>query len=205
MPGHNTAKKRKSSYTKEADNHRNCPLNLRINKNLSPLRKRKPQRERRLPRVRKPSKTVEQPSSPTVEENSRKEKKGPAHLVKSTAKAKAETKKIISARIQTSPVPAPPKETQTPRRGKKESETQTPAIKTPATMNEVDYSVSGHHLVLMMQTFATALAAQLNITLQTEQVKKATRATFNATKFLTRTSENKMGRQKKCQSVWMRA
>ena len=33
MPGHNTAKKRKGSYTKEADNLRDCPLNLRINKN----------------------------------------------------------------------------------------------------------------------------------------------------------------------------
>ena len=43
----------------------------------------------------------------------------------------------------------------------------------------------------MMQTFVTALAAQPNITLQTEQVKKATRATLNATKFLTRTSEGK--------------
>ena len=32
-PGHNPAKKRKGSYTKEADNLRNCPLNLRIDKN----------------------------------------------------------------------------------------------------------------------------------------------------------------------------
>ena len=34
MPGHNnTAKKREGSYTKEAGNLHNCPLNLRINKN----------------------------------------------------------------------------------------------------------------------------------------------------------------------------
>ena len=151
-----------------------------------------------LPRVRKPSKTVEQPSSPTVEENSRKERKGPAHLIKSTvkAKAKAETKKMVSAQIQTSPVPAPAKETQTPRRERKESETQTPATKTLATMKEGDYSLSRHQLVLMMQTSA-ALIAQLNIKLQTEQVKKATRATLNATKFLTRSSKDKTRRQNK--------
>ena len=64
-------------------------------------------------------------------------------------------------------------------------------------MKEGDYSLSGHQLVLMMQTFATTLAAQLNITLQTEQVEKATRATLNATKFLTRTSEGKTRRQNK--------
>ena len=49
----------------------------------------------------------------------------------------------------------------------------------------------------MMQTFATALAAQLNITLQTEQVKNATRAILNASKFLTKTSEDKTRRQNK--------
>ena len=164
----------------------------------------KPQRERRPPRERKPSKTVEQPSSPAFEKNSRKERKGPAHLVKSMAKAKtkAETKKMVSAQIQTSPVPAPAKETQTPRRERKESVTQTPPMKTlvtktSATMKEGDYSLSGHQLVLMMQTFATALAAQLNITLQTEQVKNAMRATFNASKFLNRTSEDKTRRQDK--------
>ena len=60
-----------------------------------------------------------------MEENSHRERKGPAHLVKSTAKSKAEaeTKKMVSAQIQTSPVPAPAKETQTvvpnPQKGKK--------------------------------------------------------------------------------------
>ena len=42
----------------------------------------KPQREKRPPRERKPTKTVEQPSRPAVEENSRRERKGPAHLLK---------------------------------------------------------------------------------------------------------------------------
>ena len=70
-------------------------------------------------------------------------------------------------------------------------------MKTQFTIKEGNYSLSGHQLLMMMQTFATALAAQLSITLQTEQVKKATRATLNATKFLTRTSEDKMRRQNK--------
>ena len=64
-------------------------------------------------------------------------------------------------------------------------------------MKERDYSLSRHQLVLMMQTFATALAEQLNITLHTEQVKNATTATLNALKFLTRTSEDKTRRQNK--------
>ena len=44
-PGHNPAKKRKGSYTKEADNLRNCPLDLRIDKNhlLCGNTKRSPQ------------------------------------------------------------------------------------------------------------------------------------------------------------------
>ena len=159
----------------------------------------KPQREKRPPRERKPTNTVKQPSRPAVEENSRRERKGPAHLVKSTAKAKAkaETKKMVSAQIQTSPVPAPAKETQTPRRERKESLTQTSPVKTPATLKEGAYNLSGQQLVVMMQTFATALAAQLNITLHTEQVKNATRATLNASKFLTKTNEDKTRRQNK--------
>ena len=139
-----------------------------------------------------------------MEENSCRERKGPAHLVKSTAKAKAksETKKMVSAQIQTSPVPAPAKETQTPRRERKESVTQTSPVKTPvtktlATLKEGAFNLSGQQLVVMMQTFATALAAQLNITLHTEQVKKATRATLNASKFLTKTKEDKTRRQNK--------
>ena len=157
------------------------------------------QREKRPPRQRKATNTAEQPSSPAVEENSHRERKGPAHLVKSTAKAKAkaETKKMVSAQIQTSPVPAPAKETQTPGRERKESVTQTSPVKTPATLEEGAYNLSGHQLVVMMQTFATALAAQLNITLQTEQVKNAMRATLNASKFLTKTSEDKTRRQNK--------
>ena len=164
----------------------------------------KPQREKRPPRERKPTNTVKQPSRPAVEENSRRERKGPAHLVKSTAKAKAkaETKKMVSAQIQTSPVPAPAKETQTPRRERKESLTQTspvktPVTKTPATLKEGAYNLSGQQLVVMMQTFATAMAAQLIITLHTEQVKNATRATLNASKFLTKTNEDKTRRQNK--------
>ena len=99
-------------------------------------------------------------------------------------------------------MPAPAKETQTPRRERKESVAQTspvktPVTKTPATLKEGAYNLSGHQLVMMMQTFATALAAQLNITLQTEQVKNATRATLNASKFLTKTSEDKTRRQNK--------
>ena len=164
----------------------------------------KPQREKRPPRQRKATNTAEQPSSPAAEENSHRERKGPAHLVKLTvkAKAKAETKKMVSAQIQTSPVPAPAKETQTPRRERKESVTQTSPVKTqvtktPATLKEGAYNLSGHQLVVMMQTFATALAAQLNITLQSEQAKNATRATLNASKFLTMTSEDKTRRQNK--------
>ena len=115
---------------------------------------------------------------------------------------KAETKKMVSAQIQTSPVPAPAKETQTPRRERKESVTQTSPVKTlitktQATLKEGAYNLSGHQLVVMMQTFATALAAQLNITLQTERIKNATRATLNASKFLTKTSEDKTRRQNK--------
>ena len=113
---------------------------------------------------------MEQPSSPAVEKNSHRERKGLAHLIKSTAKAKAkvETKQMVSAQIQTSPLPAPAKETQTPRRERNESVTQTspvknPVTKTPATLKEGVCSLSGHQLVVMMQTFATALAAQLNI------------------------------------------
>ena len=53
----------------------------------------KPQREKRPPRERKPTNTVEQPSRPAVEENSRRERKGPVHLVKSTAKARPKQKK----------------------------------------------------------------------------------------------------------------
>ena len=147
---------------------------------------------------------MEQPSRPAVEENSRRDRKGPAHLVKSTAKAKAkaETKKMVSAQIQTSPVPAPANETQTTRRERKESVTQTspvktPVTKTPATLKEGAYNLSGQQLVIMMQTFATALAGQLNITLHTEQVKNATRATLNASKFLSKTSEDKTRRQNK--------
>ena len=163
----------------------------------------KPQREKRPPRQRKATNTAEQPSSPTEEENSHRERKGPAHLVKSTAKAKAKAEtKMVSAQIQTSPVPAPAKEAQTPRRERKKSVTQTspvktPVTKTPATLKEGAYNLSGHQLVVMMQTFATALEAQLNITLQTEQVKKATRATLSASKFLTKTSEDKTRRQNK--------
>ena len=164
----------------------------------------KPQREKSSPRQRKATNTAEQPSSPTVEENSHRERKGPAHLVKSTAKAKAktETKKMVSAQIQTSPVPAPAKETQTPRREGKESVTQTspvktPVTKTPATLKEGACNLSGHQLVVMMQTFAIALAMQLNITLQTEQAKHATRTTLNASKFLTKISEDKTRRQNK--------
>ena len=138
-----------------------------------------------------------------MEKNSRRERKGPAHLAKSTAKAKAKAeKKMVSAQIQTSPVPAPAKETQTPRRERKESVTQTspvktPVTKTPATLKEGAYNLSGQQLVVMMQTFATALAAQLNITLHTEQVKNATGATLNASKFLSKTNEDKTRRQNK--------
>ena len=94
---------------------------------------------------------------------------------------------MVSAQIQTSPVPAPAKETQIPRRERKKSVTQTSPMKTlvtktQATKKEGDYSLSGHQLVLMMQTFATALVVQLTITLQTEQVKNAMRATLNASK-----------------------
>ena len=64
-------------------------------------------------------------------------------------------------------------------------------------MKEGDYILLEHQIILMMQTFATALTAQLNITLQTEQVKKATKTTLNATKFLTRTSDNKTRGQNK--------
>ena len=146
----------------------------------------KPQREKRPPRQRKVANTAEQPSSPAVEENSHRERKGPGHLIKSTAKAKAKAEtKMVSAQIQTSPVPAPAKETQTPRRERKESVAQTSPVKTPvtktlATLKEGAYNLSGHQLFVMMQTFATALVAQLNIMLQTEQVKNATRATLNA-------------------------
>ena len=157
----------------------------------------KPQSEKRPPRQRKATNTAEQPSSPTVEENSHMERKGQAK-----AKAKVETKKMVSAQIQTSPVPAPAKETKTPKRERKESVTQTSPVKTPvtkipATLKEGTYNLSGHQLGVMMQTFATALAVQLNITLQTEQVKNATRATLNASKFLTKISEDKTRRQNK--------
>ena len=213
-PGHNPAKKRKGSYTEEAENLGNCPLstgnikNCLLCGNVKGVQKQaptpKPKREKRPPRERKPTKTVEQPSRPAVEENYRRERKGPAHLVKSTAKAKAkaETKKMVSAQIQTSPVPAPAKETQTPRRERKESVTQTsplktPVTKTPATLKEGAYNLSGQQLVVMMQTFATALAAQLNITLHTEEVKNATRATLNASNFLSKINEDKTRRQNK--------
>ena len=213
-PGHNPAKKRKGSYTEEADNLGDCPLNIRNIKNrlLCVNIKRSSQasansqapKGEKATKQRKATNTAEQPSSPAVEENSHRERKGLAHLVKSTAKAKAkaETKKMVSAQIHTSPVPAPAKETQTPRRERKESVAQTSPVKhlvtkTPATLKEGSYNLSGHQLVVMMQTFATALAAQLNITLQTEQVKNATRATLNASKFLVRTSEGKTRRQNK--------
>ena len=74
---------------------------------------------------------------------------------------------------------------------------KTLVTKTPATLKEGAYNLSGQQLVVMMQTFATALAAQLNITLHTEQVKNATRATLSASKFLTKTNEDKTGRQNK--------
>ena len=206
-PGHNPAKKRKSSYSKEADNLHNCPLNLRIDNNclLCGNAKRSPEESAnsQAPKgeeVSKGKKTYQDCGAaikPAVEENFRRERKGPSHLVKSTAKVKAETKKMVSAQIQTSPVPAPAKETQPPRRERKESVTQAPPMKTPVTVKEGDYSQSGYQLVLMMQTFATALAAQLNITMHTEQVKKAIRTTLGAAKFLIRTSEDKMRRQNK--------
>ena len=127
-PGDNTAKKRKDSYTKEADNLRNCPLNLRTNENCLLCGKAKKSPEAnphsQAPKGEEAAKGKETfhdsgaAIKPTVEKNSCKEKKEPAHLVKSMAKAKAkaETKKMVSAQIQTSPVSAPAKETQTTRR-----------------------------------------------------------------------------------------
>ena len=77
------------------------------------------------------------------------------------------------------------------------SPVKTPVTKTQATLKEGPFNLSGQQLVIMKQTFATALAAQLNITLHREQVKKATRTTLNASKFLTKTNENKTKRQSK--------
>ena len=77
---------------------------------------------------------------------------------------------MVSAQIQTSPMPAPAKETQTPRRERKESVTQTSPVKTPVTETPTTLK-EGQQLGVMMQNFATALAAQLSITLHTEQVK----------------------------------
>ena len=77
------------------------------------------------------------------------------------------------------------------------SPVKTLVTKTPATLKEGAYNLSGQQLVVMMQTFATALAAQLNKMPHTEQVKNATRAILNASKFLTKTNKDKTRRQNK--------
>ena len=152
----------------------------------------KPQREQIPPRMRKTPETTEQQDATAVASTSGA-KKGPTHLVKSSQKKKVTTpKKMVPAQIQTSPVPAQATETQTPRRERKESVTQTPrrerkesVTQTPTTTKEGEYHLSGKQLVQLMQQFAQALAAQINVSLNTEQLISATRTALNAAKFLT--------------------
>ena len=208
MPGHNnTANQGEGSHTKEASHFCYCPLNHRIKKNRLPCKNTE-----RSPEMNPHSK------DPKGEETAKgkktfqdcrtsnklccrgkhlqgKEGPGTSRKVDGEAQSGGGTKsqtKMVSAQIQTSPVSAPAKETQIPRRERKESETQT-----PATTKDGSYSLSGQQIIIMMQTFATALVVQLNITLQTEQVKKTTGTTLNAPKFLTRTSKKMMRRRNK--------
>ena len=206
-PGHrHTAKEGEGSYTEETSYLHNSSLNLRIRKNGLFCGEGKGSSEtnsdsqaskgREVTKGKEPSQNSGRDPKPCGSRTYPQREERPGHLVKSSAKAKAkaEKKKMISAQIQTSPIPATPRETQTPIREIKDTVTQTP---TPSTKKEGDYCLTGTQLVLMMQTFATTLAAQLNITLQTEQVKKATRATLNASKFLTKTREEKTRTQQK--------
>ena len=212
MPGHNPAKKRKDSYTEEAENLGNCPISTGNIKNRLLCGNVKGSSEASTnPQVPKGEKATKgkkthQDCRAAIKARCGRKfpqgKEGPGTSRQVDSKGQSRNKENCFCTNTDISYASTRKETQTPRRERKESVTQTspvktPVTKTPTTLKEGAYSLSGQQLVVMMQTFATALAAQLNITLHTEQVKNATRATLNASKFLSKINEDKTRRQNK--------
>ena len=206
-PGHNAAKKRKASYTKEADNLHNCPLNLRINKNhlLCRNAKRSPEESAnsQAPKgqeAAKGKKTV-QDCGEAIKPHGRgkfpqgEERPSTSRQVNGEGESRNKENGFCTNRDIS--CASTSKGDSNPHKGKKRVGNTNPDHKNPGHSKGRGLQSVRTPTCPDVADFATAMAVQLSITLQTEQVKKATRATLNAMKFLTRTSEDKTRRQNK--------